>query len=304
MSMMPLVSIVTPSFNQADYIEEAIRSVILQDYDPVEHLIFDGGSTDATAAVAERYADRVRFTSESDRGQAHAVNKGFAAARGEIVGWLNSDDFYYPGALRTVVDYMRAHPSCDALYGAAYYVDEAGCQLRAYPTGEPDDLRFGCFICQPSVFVRRTVLEKVGLLDESLSYCMDYELWLRIRDRHELHRIPEALAAYRLHDSSKTVAGQLDSRREVVRMMHRRYGSAPLTCLYGYADLLVRSKLGRRYGSAAGTVVNGLSAIAATAALAFVYHPIPKAEDFSLIRRRWARGSALAPGSLPGATRT
>ncbi len=302
--MTPLVSIVTPSFNQASYIEDAIRSVVLQECDRVEHLIFDGGSTDATATVAARYADSVHFSSEPDRGQAHAVNKGFTAARGEIVGWLNSDDFYYPGALQTVVDYMRAHPVCDALYGSAYYVDETGNQLDVYPTGDPDDLRFGCFICQPAVFMRRRVLDKVGPLDESLSYCMDYELWLRIHDECELHRIPEVLAAYRLHDSSKTIAGQLDSRREVVQMMHRRYGSAPITCLYGYADLLVRGKLGLRNGSPVGTIVGGLSAVATTAALAIKYHPVPRAEDLALIRRRWGRGSALAPGSLPGATGT
>lgn len=297
--MQPLVSIVTPSLNQSTFLGAAIASVAAQSYPRLEHRVYDGGSTDGTAALLERHRDDVIASIGADGGQAAAVNRGLREARGDILGWLNSDDFYYPGAVATAVDYLAAHPECDVVYGAATYVDESGAPLRPYPTGDPADLRYGCFVCQPAVFLRRRVVETVGGLDEGLRYCMDYDWWLRIRERFEMHRIPRQLAAYRLHGGSKSVAEQLPARREVVEMTRRRLGATPLTVLWGYADFLVR----RRFGIPCDDALpigraHAVAAAAVTGWLALRYHPLPRADDLRLLAARIGRGAALAPGDF------
>ncbi len=296
MPTSPSISVVTPSLNQGEFIAQTIESVASQGYAPLEHRIYDGGSTDSTAAVLARYRSQIIATVEPDGGQAAAVNRGLREAKGEIVGWLNSDDFYYPGALRAVGEHFASHPECSALYGAAHYVNAQGEPLDPYPTGDPHELRFGCFICQPTVFIRKRVIAEVGALDESLRFCMDYDLWLRIAERFEFHRIPNVLAAYRLHETSKSVAEQLNARRETVEMMHRRTGAAPLTSIYGYADLLAKERFGAHNPNRPlvrlMTMLNAL-------ALTVRYHPRPTREDLTLIRQRLRQGSALAPGSLP-----
>ena len=296
----PSVSIVTPSLNQARFLAAAIESVSAQGYPDIEHRIYDGGSTDETPALLERYSDRIVATVEADGGQACAVNRGLREARGEIIGWLNSDDFYYPNAISTVVDYMTAYPECSVVYGAAHYVDERGARLEPYPTGTPDDLRFGCFLCQPAVFLRRRALEPAGLLDETLRYCMDYDWWLRLRQHFDFHQIPEELAAYRLHDESKSVAEQRRARQEVVRVAHRHFGAAPLTLLYGYANFLARDWVGKPLDDRVEIGFPGkVLSIALTAALALRYHPVPTREDFRLFARRVGGARTLAPGDFP-----
>ncbi len=299
----PTVTIITPSLNQGDFLAQALESVASQNAGTVQHLVYDAGSTDSTLSVLARYSDRVTAVVEADGGQAAAVNRGLREADGEIVGWLNSDDFYYPEAIQTVVDYMGSHPECEVLYGDACYVDENGKVVGPYPTGDPDDLVYGCFICQPTVFLRRSAIDAVGPLDDTLRYCMDYEWWLRIRDHIRLHRVPHKLAAYRLHGQSKSVAEQLESRREVVQMTRRRLGATPLTCLYGYANFLTRERLGVALDD--GVPLNTLGrvlAAGASAALALRYHPRPTRDDFRLLMTRLGRGRAVAPGdfSAPG----
>lgn len=295
----PLVTIVTPSFNQARFLAEAIDSVAAQDYASVEHLVFDGGSTDGSRAILEQYGARITAVIGPDGGQAEAVNRGLREAGGEIVGWLNSDDFYYPGAIRSVVDYLDLHPECAVVYGSALYVDENGTPIEPYPTGDPEDLRFGCFICQPAVFFRRRAIEAAGLLDPSLRYCMDYDLWLRMARSFRLHRIENQLAAYRLHGASKSVAEQLAARRETVIVTRRRLGATPLTSLYGYANFLVREWWGLPLDDGAPMgLPQTAAAWALTGALALRYHPIPTGDDVRMVRRRLARGRALAPGDF------
>lgn len=298
-SRHPTVSIITPSFNQGGFLADAIESVAAQRHRPIQHLVYDACSTDDTAAVLAAHAERICAVVERDDGQASAVNRGLREASGEILGWLNSDDFYFPGAIDAVVEYMGSHPDCMVLYGSAQYVDEQGERLGPYPTGDPDDLRFGCFICQPTVFLRRQAVETVGMLDESLRYCMDYDWWLRLRRQFELHRIPNELAAYRLHGRSKSIAEQLQSRREVVEVTRRRLGATPLTCLYGFASFRARQALGIELDDAIPLgLVGQVTAAALTVALALRYHPLPTRDDLQLLAARLGRARALRPGDF------
>lgn len=297
---MPLfVSIITPSFNQAVFLTDAIASVAAQGYPHLEHRVYDAGSTDGTSLVLERHRNEIIAFVGPDGGQAEAVNRGFREARGDILGWLNSDDLYLPGALQTVAEHFATHPECDVVYGGASYVDTAGHYVAAYPTGNPEDLRFGCFVCQPAVFLRRRVFETIGGLDESLRYCMDYDWWLRIGRRFRMYRIAEELAAYRLHPHSKSVAEQLEARREAVEVTRRQLGATPLTVLYGYANFLVRRRHGVALDDAVPlTPVQGAAALALTAGLALRYHPLLRRDDLRLLAARLGRGRALAPGDF------
>jgi len=208
----PLISIVTPSFNQAQWIEETIRSVLDQEYPAFEHIIVDGGSEDGTAEIVARYP-HVRFVQEPDLGQAHAINKGMLLARGEIVAYLNSDDVYRPGAFRAVAESFQ-DPGTTVVVGSCDYIDVAGnVSGRLEPRLERywDLLRYwgwGRWYCVPqqSVFWRRSVLAEVGLFDVRYQYVMDYEMWLRLAKRHRFVVVDQTLAGFRLQPQSKTVS--------------------------------------------------------------------------------------------------
>lgn len=210
--MNPKISIVTPSFNQARYIEQCILSVLDQDYPNVEHVIFDGGSRDGTLEVLRRYENRgVRWTSEKDKGQSDAINKGFRAATGDLIGWINSDDWYARGAFRIVLDYFREHPEADIVYGNNFFTNSEGRvirRLRTLPYKWEWVLYTGLLIPQPGIFMRRRVIEDCGVLDVDLHSVMDYEWWLRIAQKYPPHFIDKFLAYFRLHEASKTGAGQ------------------------------------------------------------------------------------------------
>jgi glycosyltransferase involved in cell wall biosynthesis len=236
----PRITVVTPSFNQARFITDTIESVLSQDYPRLDYVVMDGGSTDGTVDILRRYGDRLRWVSEADRGQADAVNKGVAAASGEIIGWLNSDDTYAPGALRTIGRVFRARADLDVLYGDADHVLADGVRHSPYPTAPFDYERLAesCFICQPAAFFRREAFQAVGGLDVALHFCMDYDLWIRMGRQRRIAYLPERLACSRLHADAKTLASRRKVFEEIIRTVKRHYGLVPFEWTYGYADYL------------------------------------------------------------------
>jgi glycosyltransferase involved in cell wall biosynthesis len=209
----PVVSIVTPSFQQGKFLKRTIDSVLSQDYPHIEYRVVDGGSTDETLAVLGSYGGRVRWSSEKDRGQAHAINKGLAQATGRILAYLNSDDLLRPGAVSGAVEHFRRHPDCDLVYGRGACIDEADELIRFYPT-KPysfENLMETCCITQPSAFWTRRIGDLVGSFDESYGFTMDYDYWLRIANAGG--RIMDADAVWsatRLHSSAKTCGSPRD----------------------------------------------------------------------------------------------
>ncbi len=203
----PVVSVVTPSFNQGAFIRQTIDSVLSQDYPHIDFRIVDGGSTDDTVSILKSYGDRVQWVSEKDRGQTHAINKGMAQAKGDVLTYLNSDDLLRPGAVKRVVEHFRDRPSCDLVYGRDALIDAEGKYLSMYPTQEYsfDRLVDCCCISQPAAFWRKRLACRVGPFDESLQLIMDYDYWLRAdRAGGVLEHIPDILAHTRIHRQTKT----------------------------------------------------------------------------------------------------
>jgi glycosyltransferase involved in cell wall biosynthesis len=210
-------SIVTPSFNQGTYLEETLCSVLGQRYPALEHIVIDGGSTDGSRGILERYAPRLAYwVSEPDRGQVHAINKGLARATGEVVAYLNSDDLYLPGALSAVGEHFARHPECEWVCGDTilFGQDEPTRLVRTVVPSSPGAwLSWAYKAPQPGMFWRRRLLE--GGFDERFKYCFDHELYVRLllEGRRCAHlRLP--VAAYRLHGESKTVAENEGFERE------------------------------------------------------------------------------------------
>ncbi|MBM3703351.1 MAG: glycosyltransferase, partial [Actinobacteria bacterium] len=204
----PKISIVTPSFNQGKFLEETILSILNQNYPNLEYIIIDGGSMDNSVEIIKNYADRLSYwVSERDNGQSDAVNKGFRKATGEIIGWLNSDDTYLSGCLQYVVEAFNRNPDADAIYGNFVYTNENGKILRkrlVFSKFRYETLLFHDYLGQPAVFFRREVLDKIGYLDESLKYVMDWDFFLRMNRECEMIHINRFLATYRLHKASKS----------------------------------------------------------------------------------------------------
>jgi glycosyltransferase involved in cell wall biosynthesis len=242
------VSIVTPSYSQGQFIERTLRSVASQTGAEIEHVVFDGGSNDNTVAVLEAFVPKVRWVSKKDKGQTDAVNQGIRATDGEIIGWLNSDDIYYPGAIARVVAFFEQNPNVDIVYGLADHIDLEDHAFEAYPT-EPWDferLKETCFICQPALFFRRRVVEQHGLLDESLHYCMDYAYWLRLgKAGVRFAMLPEKLAGSRLYADNKTLGARLKVHAEINDMFKKLFGKVPDRWLFNYAHAKVESRHAR-----------------------------------------------------------
>ena len=243
---LPSVTIVTPSYNQGRFIRETIESVLSQDYPRLEHVVVDGGSTDETISILKSYGQQLTWVSEPDRGQAHAINKGWKLARGEILAWLNSDDMYLPGAVSKAVNYLVNHPQVGMVYGEGYHIAESGTVIGRFPTESfiAERLKETCFIFQPAAFMRRSVIEAVGFLNESLSYCMDYDLWIRVSQKYDVGYFPEYLAQVRLHEGCKTVRQRAASYKETVEMLRSHFGYAPPSWVCGYAFRLLETHLG------------------------------------------------------------
>ncbi len=218
----PLVSVVVVSFNQARFLEEALRSVLEQEYEPVEVLVVDGASTDGSRELVERYADRLAWwVSEPDRGQADALNKGLTRARGDVFGWLSSDDALLPGAIARVVEAFERDPAALLVYGEALFVDEEGREIFPLEP-RPFDVEAMVRACanhvvQPGSLFRRRAWEAAGPLNADGHYLFDFEFALRVARAGKVARIEDRLALYRVHPESKSGGGSLLKARDYVR---------------------------------------------------------------------------------------
>lgn len=235
--MLPIVSIVTPSFNQGQFLRRTIESVLTQDYPRLEYLVLDGGSSDESVSILHSYGERFYWRSQPDGGQSNAINEGLRRTTGEIVTYLNSDDVLLPGALATVVEHFKTNPEWDVVYGNARLIDENDAVLGDYPTAPFafDRLLEDCCICQPAAFWRRRTMERVGLLDEALHYAMDYEYWMRVaRAGGVFGHVPEVLASSRMHSATKTQSARINVYREILEVSRRHAGDASFRQYYAY----------------------------------------------------------------------
>jgi len=208
MNAWPRISIITPSFNQAAFIEKTIQSVLSQNYSNLEYIIIDGGSTDGSVDIIKKYADKLSYwISEKDNGQANAINKGFCKATGDIIGWLNSDDEYCPDTLKTVAQTFMADKDLDLVFGNRLTVDISNKLIRDDRHTRftfPSLVIYGMIISQPAAFWKRQLIEKFGYLDESLRFAMDYEFFCRIGAYIKTRHIRKHFAKFRWHQTSKT----------------------------------------------------------------------------------------------------
>lgn len=252
MKDQPLVSIITPSFDQARYIEATMQSVFMQDYPRIEYIIVDGGSTDGTVDIIKKYAmesgsslhsqgvlpnsqqqavglHKINWwVSEKDKGQTDAINKGFARATGDILAWINSDDTYEPGAVSAAVQFLQEYPEVGMVYGDCNFINESGKVIGKFNAAQTDHrlIRQGyVHIPQQTMFFRADLWKQVGPLDPSFYFAMDYDLWTRISARSEIKYVPQTWANFRLHTSGKTILADDRCWPEMIRVHYRDGGS-------------------------------------------------------------------------------
>ena len=223
-----------------------MQSVLSQDYPALEVIVQDGGSTDGSVAILQRYQDRILWSSQPDRGQAAAINAGLRRASGDFFCYLNSDDVLYPGTLRKVANYFIAHPEMDIVYVIADYIDEEDRLVAPYPV-KPwnySQLLETCFICQPACFWRRSIMERFDGFDESLRYVMDYDYWLRIGAKCLFGFLDEKLAGSRCHRSAKSFAAAAAAQQEGMKLLQRYHGGRiPIRWIIAYARHCAEKRL-------------------------------------------------------------
>ncbi len=239
MSDKPLVSIITPSYNQGKFLEETILSVLNQDYENIEYILVDGGSSDNTREVIKKYQDRFAWwVSEKDQGQTDAINKGFSHAKGEILAWINSDDVYAPGAVRMAVEALQQYPQAGMVYADLDFIDEHGNTIGRFNAAQTDlpKLKRGfVHIPQPCTFLRADLWRRVGPLDPSFFFAMDYDLWTRLAAITQFKYLPGTVwAKFRLHSDAKTVNADERCWPDMLRVHYRDGGSrlAPIVFKY------------------------------------------------------------------------
>ncbi|TGM80943.1 glycosyltransferase family 2 protein [Leptospira bouyouniensis] len=270
-----IITIVTPSYNQGEFIDRTLNSILSQEGSfYLDFIVMDGGSKDNSVNRIKFYSDlfenaeitgnyldlsfrklsgntsyatnclgiSYRWYSEKDNGQTHAINKGWKLAKGSIIAWLNSDDIYLPSAIQKASDALKA-PGIYGLYGVGLHIDKEDKFLEFYPieSFSKERLIEYCIICQPTVFLKSEVLSKIGFLNESLGYCMDYEYWLRISKESTFIFLPEILACTRIHENTKT-SQNLNVHREIVQMQKEVVGKTSDHWLFYYSYYFIKSQ--------------------------------------------------------------
>lgn len=223
----PIVSIVTSSLNQGRFLRRTIDSVLMQNYPNVEYTVIDGGSTDETLDILKSYQGRINWISEPDRGQTHAINKGFSKSSGSILSYLNSDDTLCANAISVAVEHFIQNPQTDLLYGRGNYIDVNDLVIGSYPTADytPGRLMVDCCICQPAAFWRERIAKRVGPFNEELNFVMDYDYWLRIeRDEGKIVHIPVNLGNTRIYSETKTMSNRAQIFNEIFQVTRRHGG--------------------------------------------------------------------------------
>lgn len=248
--MHPTISVIMPSYQQAKYIERSLESILAQNYEQIEIVVADGASVDGSIEILERMSKEhpnLSFVSEPDDGPAHALNKALAKSRGTIIGWLNSDDIYSPNIFSKIVDFFNEHPEKIMVYGQGLHIDETGNELGHYPTQNPNvglqGFAKSCFICQPTVFFKRSMYTMLGPLDASSKTAFDYEYWMRAFRNfpNRIGFIDEVLAKSRLHKDCITLNDRRTVAAEGAKLAHKYFGVSSIHWLVTYLEELQKS---------------------------------------------------------------
>jgi glycosyltransferase involved in cell wall biosynthesis len=222
----PLVSIITPSFNQGRFIEETILSIKNQSYKNIEHIVIDGRSTDQTLEILKKYSSSVLWISEPDKGQTDAINKGIERSHGEIIAYLNSDDLYLPETVTTVIEFFSNHPEIDMVYGDIIHIDKQSYVCEEIKTGTIELEKYltgNLYLPQPTVFFRRKIIEKIGYFDEKLHLAMDMDYWIRIFLNFQIKYIPTPLAKARIYPEAKSSADSKNYLEEKLYILNKTF---------------------------------------------------------------------------------